>query len=77
VKRIFLFGSLTKGTQRDLSDVDILVVVNEIAREEFWAKYGKIFEAVADRVRTSFDLILISEGDFERRKESFGTMMEI
>ena len=77
VKGVFLFGSLAKGTQRGLSDVDILVVVDKITKEDFWEKYGKIFDVVTDRVRTSFDLIVISEDDFEKRKESFGTMMKM
>lgn len=51
--------------------------MDNITKEDFWEKHGKIFDAIADRVRTSFDLIVIPKSDFARTKESFGTMIEI
>lgn len=64
VKNVMLFGSLAKGEEHGLSDVDLLVIVEDINRENFWKIYGEAFEIVSDYLNIDFDLIVMSESDF-------------
>lgn len=61
VSALYLFGSLSKGQERGLSDIDLLVVVDESlsCRLNFWSLYWRVFNFVADRLELDFDLILV------------------
>ena len=78
VKEVRIFGSIAKGKERGLSDVDILVITNtEITKENFWKLYGKVFDFIVDRLPISFDLILISEKEFKKNPKRFGETLRI
>ncbi len=77
VKEVRLFGSLAKGEEHGLSDVDLLVVVDRLDRESFWKVYGEVFEFVADRLPVDFDLVVISQEDFIRDPERLGPTLTV
>ncbi len=62
IEEIYLFGSLARGEERGLSDVDLLVVIKgEINRSNFWSIYREIFNFIADRLPLDFDLIVVEK----------------
>ena len=77
VKEVRLFGSLVKGENHGLSDVDLLVIVDEINRENFWKIYGKVFDMVVDNLSIDFDLVVMSEKDFLSDPKRFGHTLKI
>ncbi len=72
VREVRLFGSLARGEEHGLSDVDLLVLVERINRENFWRIYGEIFGIVADALPVDFDLVVMSEEDFLSDPDRFG-----
>lgn len=77
VKEVFLFGSLARGEEHGLSDVDILVVVDSLRREEFWEKFGKVHRIFADNLSVDFDLVLVPEEDFKKHPDRFGKLARV
>ena len=69
--RIILFGSCVKGEPTEDSDIDLLIVmpVKGSRREQANA----IDLALADRA-VPVDLIVLTPEQFERQKDSFGTI---
>lgn len=63
--KVILFGSYARGDAKDASDLDLLVVeenVPNIAEE-----YGRLRGAIGS-VGTGVDLLIFPLGEFERRK---------
>ena len=77
VKEVMVFGSLARGEERGTSDVDILVLVEEIPKEKFWEVYSKVFDRVADTIPVSFDLVVLPERDFLENPHRFGPTMRL
>ncbi len=77
VREVMVFGSLAKGEERGTSDVDILVLVEEISKEKFWEVYSKVFDRVADTIPLSFDLVVLPERDFLENPQRFGPTMRL
>ena len=78
IKEVRVFGSLAREEERGLSDVDLLVITEvEINRENFWDLYGSVFELVIEKLPISFDLVLVSEKEFEKNKEKFGRSVRV
>ena len=77
VKEVMLFGSLAKGEEHGLSDVDLLVIVEDINRENFWEIYGEVFEVVSEHLKTDFDLIVMSEREFLSNPHKLGYTIPI
>ena len=69
VEEVFLFGSRAKGTPREDSDWDILVVVSE---EIDRRTYRELWYSVYRRVEVPLDLIIVSRKIFEEYKGSPG-----
>ncbi|WP_461830188.1 nucleotidyltransferase family protein [Aquifex sp.] len=78
IKEVRVFGSLARGEERGLSDVDLLVVTKvKVSKENFWDLYGKVFDEAVDILPISFDLLLISEEDFKGNEGKFGKNVKI
>ncbi len=75
VKKIVVFGSLARGEQRGLSDVDLIVVVDKINKENFWEIYGEVYNFLALKIDAGIDLIVMNEDDFEREKGKYGKIV--
>jgi len=77
VKDVFLFGSLARGEEHGLSDVDILVIVDSLRREEFWEKFGKVHRIFADNLSIDLDLVLVPEENFRKYPDKFGKLARV
>ncbi len=44
--KVYVFGSVTKGKQTAMSDIDILIVVDGVTREEAYVVEAKIYSAI-------------------------------
>ena len=75
VKKIVIFGSIARGEHRGLSDVDLIIVVNELNRENFWEIYGELYNFLALKIDAGLDLIVMNEEDFEKEKFKYGKIM--
>lgn len=62
--KVILFGSRAEGRAREDSDVDFLVVEEEIP--DFSAEYGRLRQAVG-YIGTGVDILLYPREEFERR----------
>jgi predicted nucleotidyltransferase len=68
-ERVILFGSRAKGTARDESDYDFLVVVRDIRNEREVSR--RIYRALLDkRVGAAVDVVVVNAGTLEKHKES-------
>lgn len=67
---LILFGSCTKGTQREDSDIDVAVVVNEISGDYFETRpiLWKISREVDDRIEPLI---------FEKKHDASGFLEEV
>lgn len=62
--KVILFGSRAEGRAREDSDVDLLVVEEEIP--DFTSEYGRLRQAVG-YIGTGVDILLYPREEFERR----------
>lgn len=62
--KVILFGSRAEGRAREDSDVDLLVVEEEIP--DLAVEYGRLREAVGP-IGTGVDILLYPRPEFERR----------
>ena len=68
-ERVILFGSRAKGTARDESDYDFLVVVRGIRNEREVSR--RIYRAFLDRrVGAAVDVVVVNAGTLEQHGES-------
>ncbi len=77
VKEVRLFGSFARGEEHGLSDVDLLVIVEDIGKDNFWEVYGEVFDIVSDKLFLDFDLVVLSEKDFLSNPNKFGPTLPI
>ena len=66
-KRIYLFGSYAKGTQRQDSDYDFYLVVSDDAGNEIQLEQ-KAYRALRGIRKTPVDIVIGHESAFERLK---------
>lgn len=69
--RVILFGSYARGDASETSDVDLLVVESELRDKA--SEYLQLKSAVG-RIGVGVDLIVISDQEFERRRQVPGTL---
>ena len=69
--RVILFGSYARGDASEDSDVDLLVVETELRDKA--AEYLQLKSAVG-RIGVGVDLIVMSDQEFERRRQVPGTV---
>ena len=68
--RIIVFGSYARGDANEDSDLDLLVVEQQIA--DHTCEYLRLREAVGS-VGVGVDLLLLSEPEFEKRRHWWTT----
>lgn len=68
---VILFGSYARGDADEASDVDFLVVEEEL--EDKASEYMRLREALGS-LPVGVDLLLLSRHDFERRSQVKGSM---
>ena len=71
VERIILFGSRARGDNREGSDFDIYVVVEDIEFSKLRELYGNIQWAVVD-IEPEVDLVVRTKKNFEENSKSVG-----
>ena len=75
VKKIVLFGSLAKGKQRSTRDVDLIVIVSELDKDNFWDIYGELYNFIAEKIDMGIDLLIMTEKHFENKRKNFGEVL--
>lgn len=65
-ERIYLFGSRARGDERDDSDYDILVVVNE-SREPHYIRSARALKAIED-LDLSGEILVFTRDQFEEQQ---------
>lgn len=70
-RRIILFGSQARGTADSKSDVDILVIVQTV--EDRFVLMREMTRDLSS-LRYAFDVIVLSDEEFEREKKYPGTV---
>ncbi|MBK8750851.1 MAG: nucleotidyltransferase domain-containing protein [Candidatus Competibacteraceae bacterium] len=69
--KVIVFGSYARGTADENSDLDVLVVEKEVLDKA--GEYLRLKAAVG-RIGVGVDLLLMSESEFERRRQVPGTV---
>lgn len=69
--RVILFGSYARDQANADSDLDLLVVERTLSDKP--AEYLRLKQAIG-RVGVGIDLLLMSAGEFERRRQVPGTL---
>ncbi len=67
VDRLILFGSWSKGTQRDGSDIDIVVVSNDFKDKDYWARINILSEAIYD-VHAPIQAVAMTPQEWESKE---------
>lgn len=66
--RVFLFGSVARGTDTPESDTDIMLVIDDAAdREKVLDRLSENTPEAFARFRTGFNVTLLAEGELARR----------
>lgn len=68
--RVIVFGSYARGDANEDSDLDLLVVENDIV--DHTAEYLRLREAVGS-IGVGVDLLLLSQLEFEKRRHWWST----
>lgn len=72
--RIIVFGSYGRGTATENSDLDIMVVEQEIADKA--GEYLRLMDALdSSAIDIGVDLLLYPRSEFERRSQVPGTVL--
>ena len=77
IKEVRLFGSIARGEEHGLSDIDILVIVDELKKENFWEIYGRIHGFLSDRMQIDFNLVDLGQKDFRSNPHRLGPTLQI
>lgn len=75
VKKIILFGSFAKGTEREDSDIDICVLTYECIKKLEIAR--TIRKALYDNVTKRIDLLVYKPDEFYQRAESLKSIERV
>ncbi|MGI6561575.1 MAG: nucleotidyltransferase domain-containing protein [Clostridia bacterium] len=67
VRKIFLFGSYAKGTNRDDSDIDLYIIISDNIEIREIDVMKKIRKAIRDKKTKPVDIIVSKENNFYRR----------
>lgn len=70
--RVYVFGSVLEGKYTATSDIDILVVINGVSREEAYRVKAEVYRAV----EAPIELHVTSSGEFERWYKRFIDKLE-
>ncbi len=67
VDRLILFGSWAKGTQREGSDIDIIVVSNDFNGKDYWTRIDILSEAIY-RVFAPIQAVAMTPQEWESKE---------
>lgn len=67
VLRAYLFGSWSRGDWKETSDVDVLVVLDDINEDEFWKCSKKVKRCLRQSVHRPFDVVVECKSKFNAR----------
>jgi predicted nucleotidyltransferase len=70
IKEIRLFGSLAKGEESGLSDVDILILLSESKEKNPLERLKPYFNFFSDRLDIAIDMIVATENEKENYEET-------
>jgi predicted nucleotidyltransferase len=71
--KVILFGSVARGDDRPDSDLDFLVILDQLDPAERARKMGQIRFAIG--VRAPIDIFVTDVEEFDRRKDVNGSML--
>ncbi|MGC9108757.1 MAG: nucleotidyltransferase domain-containing protein [Caldimicrobium sp.] len=75
VIKIILFGSRAKGTYKEDSDWDFFVIIDKVLPfKEKREILGSIYKKLAQNIDESFEILIVSEKEFEESKKYIGTL---
>lgn len=77
VKDIYLFGSLARGEERGLSDVDLLITVEDLPKERFWEIFDELYSFIWERLPIAFDIIVTPEERLYENPQAFGKTLRL
>jgi len=72
LKGIYLYGSYARGEQQEDSDVDVLIVLDQI--EHYFGEVGRSGQLVSDlslKYATCISRVFVTESDWKTRDTSF------
>ncbi|MFO8009076.1 MAG: nucleotidyltransferase domain-containing protein [Candidatus Brocadiia bacterium] len=64
VDRLVLFGSYAQGTQREGSDIDVVVVSEDFEDRSYWQRIQVLAEAIAE-VFEPIEAVAMTPGEWE------------
>lgn len=79
-EEVILFGSYAKGTQREGSDVDVLVLMPEEAQEETPCSRYRLIGRIRRRLRSfplPMDILVYSHSEAAKWRDAPGHIIEI
>ncbi len=65
--QVYVFGSVTERKQTGMSDIDILVVIDEISREEALKLKAKVYQ----KIDAPLEIHVVSSSEYERWYKKF------
>jgi predicted nucleotidyltransferase len=68
---VWLFGSYARGEADDLSDLDLLIVEDEVADKA--SEYLRIHKAIGS-IGVGVDVLVLTRREYERRSQVPGTL---
>ncbi len=68
IKGLFLSSSF---------DLDLIIVVDKIPKEDFWNIYEDLYNFIAEKIDMGIDLLIIEEKEFNEKKEKFGKIVKL
>lgn len=69
IKEIRLFGSIAKGEESGLSDVDIFILLSESKEKNSLERLKPYFNFLSDRLDIAIDMIVSTENERENYEE--------
>src|SRR3990172_7229665 len=67
INKIILYGSWSKGTQKDESDIDLVVVSHDFENKSYWERIDLLTEAIHD-VFAPIEAIAVTPKEWEEEK---------
>ena len=74
--RIILFGSRARGTAKEDSDYDFLLISPEFSRWEWEERSAKMYHPKR-KIPAPMDIICLTPEEFKRQKDRIGIVQEI
>ena len=69
VDRLILFGSWAKGTQREGSDIDVVVISNDFKDKDYWARINILSDAIY-QIFAPIEAVAMTPQEWESKESS-------